>query len=100
MNLDHSPNARPPSGDEPAGDVSPPTETRGELVPPPRKPPTAVSGPVSDPEPRPPRPSRPWRSPAPRETVPRAVAQAVDAALDVLDAIGDSVREAATRLAG
>ena len=100
MSFDHSPNAGPPPGGDGAEDVSPPTETKGELVPPPRKPPTAVSGPVSDPDPRPPRPSRPWRSPAPRETVPRAVAQAIDAALDVLDSIGDSVREAASRLAG
>jgi hypothetical protein len=32
--------------------------------------------------------------------VPRAVAQAIDAALDVLDSIGDSVREVTSRFAG
>jgi len=98
MSFDPSPNAWSPSG-EPADDVALPTESKGERVPPPRKPPTAVSGPISDPEPRPPRPSQPWGRPV-RTTLPRAVVDAVDAALDVLDSIGDSVRAAASRLAG
>jgi hypothetical protein len=77
--------------DEDWEQLFPSTEARGELNPPPRKPPTAVGSAASEPEPRPPRPERGWGIPR-RTNVPRAVAQAVDTVLDMLDSIGDTVR--------
>lgn len=89
----------PANDDDDSLEVFPATETKGELTPPPRKPPTAVTAEAAEPEPRPPRPSRRWDIPTRRSDLPRNVAQAIDAALDVLDAIGDSVRATAARLA-
>ena len=94
MSSDFTPSGWVPEEDE----LAPLTEPKGELTPPPRKPPTAVSGAVSGPEPRPPRPSRVWDRPAQAPRFPSPVVQAVDAVLDVLDAIGDSVRATADRL--
>jgi hypothetical protein len=82
--------------DEDWEQLFPSTEAKGELNPPPRKPPTAVGAAPSEPEPRPPRSERGWSRPR-RSDVPRAVAQAVDAVLDMLDSIGDSVRGWVTR---
>lgn len=86
------------SGD--AGDELPPaTEPAGHLIPPPRKPPTAIAAFASEPEPRPPRPARGWASPARRPTLGGAVVRAIDSMLDVLDAVGDAVRATAGRVA-
>jgi len=90
----------PASDDDDLLEVFPTTEPKGDLVPPPRKPPTAVSADAAEPEPRPPRSSRRWDIPTRRSDLPRGVAQAIDAALDVLDSIGDTIRSTATRLAG
>ena len=82
--------------DEDWEQLFPSTEAKGELNPPPRKPPTAVGSAASEPEPRPTRPERVWAGPR-RSNVPRPVAQAVDAVLDMLDSIGDIVRTWGTR---
>jgi hypothetical protein len=82
--------------DEDWEQLFPPTEAKGELSPPPRKPPAAIGAAASEPEPRPPRPDRGWSGPS-RTNVPHAVAQAVDAVLDMLDSIGDIVRTWGTR---
>ena len=74
-------------------DVTPPTQTFGDLTPPPPKPPVAVSADAAGPEPRPP---RPW--PIRRRDVPNPVAQGIDSALDALDKLGDAIRSV-TRLA-
>jgi hypothetical protein len=99
MSSEHSPNGWPSSEDDDSLEVFPATEPKGELTPPPRKPPTAVSADASEPQPRPPRPSRRWNFPPRRSDLPVGVAQAIDAALDILDSIGDSVRSTAARLA-
>lgn len=99
MSPENVPDYWSPANDDDSLEVFPATEAEGELTPPPRKPPTAVSAEAAEPEPRPPRPSRRWDIPTRRSDLPRNVAQAIDAALDVLDAIGDSVRATATRLA-
>lgn len=91
MNLENS------HGDD-LPDEFPSTESKGQLVPPPRKPPTAVSAPASGPEPRRALPARRWQSPATRSDVSQAMLRAVDAALDMLDSLGDAVREAAGRI--
>jgi hypothetical protein len=96
---DHSPFGRSPTGGEDAREASLSTEAKGELTPPPRKPPTAVSAAASDPEPRPPRPLGRWTAPPRRTDLPPAIARAVDAALDTLDSIGDAIRSAARGLA-
>jgi hypothetical protein len=69
--------------------TTPPTQTFGDLNPPPPKPPTAVSADAAGPEPR---PSRPW--PVRRRDVPNAVGRAIDSALDTLDKLGDAIRSA------
>ena len=80
-------------------DSFPPTESEGQLVPPPRKPPTALTAPASGPDPRRQLPARRWQSPTGHSDVSEAMLRAVDAALDVLDSVGDAVREAALRVA-
>ena len=80
-------------------DDLPSTESEGQLVPPPRKPPTALSAPASGPDPMRQLPARRWQSPTGHSDVSQAMLRAVDAALDVLDSVGDAVREAALRVA-
>ena len=97
MTSDFVPSGWTPADDERSDDITPPTETKGELTPPPRKPPTAVAADAAEPEPRPPRTVRRWDRPE-RRGMPGAVVRAVDAVLDVLDSIGDSIRTTADRL--
>ena len=99
MSSELPPDGWPSREDDDGLEVFPTTEAKGELTPPPRKPPTAVSADASEPEPRPPRPSRRWDIPPRRSDLPRGLAQAIDTALDILDSIGDSVRSTAARLA-
>ena len=66
---------------------TPPSQTVGDLNPPPPKPPIAVSADAADPNPRPPRLIR-------RRDVPNAVVRAIDSALDALDTLGDAIRSA------
>ena len=98
MTSDFTPSGWTPD-DESSAEPFPATEPDGVLTPPPRKPPTAVSADASEPEPRPPRPIRKWDRPTRGPAVPREVVQAINAVLDVLDSIGDSVRTTAERLA-
>ncbi len=86
----------PSDGDE-AGEV-PETEPKGELTPPPRKPPTAVAADAAEPEPRPPHSVQRWNRPT-GPKLPRPIVDAVDAVLDALDTVGDAVRTAARRIA-
>jgi hypothetical protein len=79
-------------------DDFPPTESQGQLVPPPRKPPTALTAPGSVPDPGRQLPARRWQSPTGRSDVSEAMLRAVDRALDVLDSVGDAVREVASRV--
>ena len=79
-------------------DDVPSTESKGELVPPPRKPPTVVSAPASGPDPRRQLPARRWPTRTGHSDVSEAMLRAVDTALDVLDSVGDAVREAALRV--
>ena len=93
----HMPNGSPdPDADQ--AEQPPTTESSGQLVPPPRKPPTAIATFASQPEPRPPLPVRRWRSPAGSSDLERAIVRTVDDVLDVLDEVGDAVRETALRL--
>ena len=95
MSDEYKPDSWDPA-DEDWEQLFPSTEAKGGLNPPPHKPPTAVGSAASEPEPRPPRHERGWGIPR-RTNVPRAVAQAVDAVLDMLDSIGDIVRTWGTR---
>jgi hypothetical protein len=81
---------RTPFEDSDAEEVpAPPTEPQGELVPPPRTPPTAIG--AAGLPPRPPRPPRPV-DPEDLPDVPwRRLRQALDRAFDVLDAAGDAI---------
>lgn len=88
---------QPFTGDIPP-DPTPATRSQGELTPPPRKPPTAISAVPSGPEPRPPRQQWPKRGGSRLLPLPHGVVQAVDAALDVLDDVGDAVRTALARV--
>lgn len=81
--------------DEDWEQLFPPTESKGELNPPPPKPPTATGSAASEPEPQPPRHERGWGRLS-RRNLPRGVAEAVDAALDILDSTGDILRAWAT----
>jgi hypothetical protein len=65
---------------------APPTEAKGELVPPPRKPPTAVG--VAGQPPKPPRPPDPLDLPEVRWA---RLRELMDRAFDVLDAAGDAI---------
>jgi hypothetical protein len=79
---------RTPFEDSGAEEVPvPPTEAQGELVPPPRKPPTAIG--VAGQPPRPPHPDDDPEMPR------RRVWQFIESVFDVLDAAGDAI---ATRL--
>lgn len=70
-------------------DPTPRPEPRGDLLPPTRRPPTALA--VATPPP----PPRPRALPRPRRTGLLATLRAgVDAALDAADAVGDAIREA------
>jgi hypothetical protein len=80
-------------------DEFPSTESQGELVPPPRKPPTALSAPASGPDPRRQLPARRWQTRSGHSDVSEAMLRAVDRALDTLDSIGDAVRDVALRIA-
>jgi hypothetical protein len=97
MNLDNSPGKRSQDAGDNLPDKFPSTESKGQLVPPPRKPPTAVAGPVSGPEPRRDLPVPRMEATA-RSDVSRAMLRAVDTALDMLDSVGDAVRAAAARV--
>lgn len=71
-------------------DFRPETQPSGDLVPPPRKPPTAVS---ASPDPAPgekPLAVRAWRRRAPELS---ALGGFVNGVLDVLDAVGDTIAE-------
>jgi len=88
----HSDEARPEPPEWDAPDESPPTEPRGELVPPPRKPPTAISGPVEGPFP--PRPRRfveAWRQPGWRGQ--SRLTRLTNEFFDALDGVADRVAE-------
>jgi hypothetical protein len=79
----------------------PATEPRGDLVPPPRKPPTAVgteTPPPPRPSPVPRRASFPHVHPA-RRSLPFAdlLRTAVNGALDVADAVAEALESAARR---
>ncbi|HUQ79529.1 MAG TPA: hypothetical protein VM076_00250 [Gemmatimonadaceae bacterium] len=93
----------PTDGQWTTGDQSPEptpvTLSQGELVPPPRKPPTAISASPAGPEPRPPRPLRGRTSGRTGFPLPRELVRAVDAALDILDDLGDALRTAVGRVA-
>jgi hypothetical protein len=94
MHFEQSPNDWSP-GEDAGDEIDRPTESRGELIPPPHKPPTAIGAAASGPEPHRPILVRRWNRRTREPVLPRAVVDAVDAALDVLDSIGDSVRAAA-----
>ena len=71
-------------------EFTPETESQGDLSPPPRKPPTAVSA-APDPSPGElPIAVRAWR-----RRPPTLVASAVSTLFDVLDLIGDTIAEKA-----
>jgi hypothetical protein len=97
MNLDNSPGEWSQDAGDNLPDKLPSTEAKGQLVPPPRKPPTAVAGPVSGPEPGRHLPAPRMEATA-RSDVSRAMLRAVDNALDMLDSIGDALRAAAARV--
>ena len=86
-----------PGGERPAGpeslssDDPPRTQTEGALVPPPRKPPTAIGAAAESFPPNPRRFSEPWRRPrwAPRTPF----AQLATRIFDTLDAIADRIAE-------
>ena len=87
----------PPAGARPEGpesfetDDAPPTQTEGALVPPPRKPPTAIGAGA---EPFPPNPQRfaePWRRPGRRHRT--RFAQLATEIFNALDAIADRLAE-------
>jgi hypothetical protein len=80
-------------------DEFPSTQSEGQLVPPPRKPPTALTAPASGPDPSRQLPARRWQSPTGHSDVSEAMLRAVDATLDTLDSIGDAVRTLALRVA-
>ena len=88
----HAETPRPEPPEPSTPDESPPTEPSGELVPPPRKPPTAISGPV---EPSfPPSPRRfieAWRQPGWRGQ--SRLARLTNELFDALDGVADRVAE-------
>src|SRR5881275_829102 len=87
------PGAERPAGPEsfPTEGASPPTETEGALVPPPRKPPTAVSASAESFPPNPARFSEPWRRPGWRPGT--RFAQLATEIFNTLDAIADRIAE-------
>ena len=99
MSFSEPPTGLPPTSDDQSPEPAPVTLTEGQLVPPPRKPPTAISASAADPEPRPPRPLRGRIGGRTGFPIPRDLVRAVDAALDVLDDVGDALRAALGRVA-
>lgn len=90
---------RKDSGNEP--EVERQTQDKAELVPPARRPPTAVGAGTPPPPPRPPRRSpsdpEPHRRPALLRVV-EAVRAAVGAVLDLADAAADAVTKGLRRI--
>ena len=86
------PSAERPTGPESlSSDVPAPTQTEGALVPPPRKPPTALGASAESFPPNPSRFSEPWRRPGwGRRT---RFAQFATQIFDTLDAIADRIAE-------
>lgn len=86
-----------PGGERPAGPESsstsdsPPTQTEGALVPPPRKPPTAVGAAAESFPPNPARFSEPWRRPGWAHRT--RFAQLATEIFNTLDAIADRIAE-------
>jgi hypothetical protein len=68
----------------------PTPEPRGDLVPPPRRPPTAIATAT----PPPPRPSRPLVRASRAPWLLRVAGRALTVALDAADRVGDTIREA------
>lgn len=94
--MERSPFDAPFEQSSPADEVTPPTEPKGALVPPPRVLPTAIASSEQPP-------------PSPRSPRPHAVAQrpvgglrgVIDAVLAVLDDLGDRIAAASgLRMAG
>lgn len=91
-----SPNEQPdgecPTGPESSSTSdSPPTQTEGALVPPPRKPPTAIGAAAESFPPNPARFSEPWRRPGWRHRT--RFAQIATEIFNTLDAIADRIAE-------
>ena len=86
-----------PEAERPAGPESlssadaPPTQTEGALVPPPRKPPTAVGAAAEAFPPDPTRMSEPWRRPGWGHRT--RVAQLATEIFNTLDAIADRIAQ-------
>ena len=99
MRFSEPPTGLPPMSGDQSPEPGPVTLTEGQLVPPPRKPPTAISASPAGPEPRPPRALRSRIGGRPGFPIPRDLVRAVDAALDVLDDVGDALRAALGRIA-
>ena len=86
------PGAERPSGPESfSPDDSPPTQAEGALVPPPRKPPTALGAAAESFPPNPARAWESWRQPGWRHRTP--FAQFATEIFDTLDAIADRIAE-------
>ena len=80
---------RPAGPESVSPDQAPPTQAEGALVPPPRKPPTAIGAAAESFPPNPRRFSEPWRRPALGDR-PR-FAQLATQIFDTLDAIADRI---------
>ena len=82
---------RPPGPESFSADDSPPTQAEGALVPPPRKPPTAVGAAAESFPPNPARFSEPWRRPGWAHRT--RFAQLATEIFNTLDAIADRIAE-------
>src|SRR5436309_4567342 len=82
---------RPEGPESLSADDAPPTETQGGLVPPPRKPPTAIGAAAESFPPNPARFREPWRRPGWGQRT--LFAQLATEIFDTLDAIGDRIAE-------
>lgn len=90
--LNEPPDAERPAGPESSSmDESPATQTEGALVPPPRKPPTAVGAAAESFPPNPARFSEPWRRPGWAHRT--RFAQLATEIFNTLDAIADRIAE-------
>jgi hypothetical protein len=86
------PGAERPAGPESVSpDDSPPTQAEGALVPPPRKPPTALAAAAEAFPPNPARFSEPWRRPGWGHRT--GFAQLATRIFDTLDVIADRIAE-------